>query len=74
MAHVSFIALGGGGRLSLTDSDVVTVVAGLLETFGALPYDDNFQETYKKAWDLHKLIQKGCLGGNEGKVCLTFAL
>ncbi|KAG9949285.1 hypothetical protein KCU85_g4404, partial [Aureobasidium melanogenum] len=49
---------------------VVTVVAGLLETFGALPYDDNFQETYKKAWDLHKLIQKGCLGGNEGKVSL----
>ncbi|KAG9682122.1 hypothetical protein KCU95_g14451, partial [Aureobasidium melanogenum] len=49
---------------------VVTVVAVLLETIGALPYDDNFQETYKKAWDLHKLIQKGCLGGNEGKVSL----
>ncbi|KAG9589921.1 hypothetical protein KCU97_g7704, partial [Aureobasidium melanogenum] len=47
---------------------VVTAVAGLFETIGALPYDDVFQETYKKAWDLHKLIQKGCLEGNQGKL------
>lgn len=46
----------------------MTVVAGLLETIGTLPYDEDFEETYKKAWDLHKLVQKGCLEGNEGKV------
>ncbi|KAG9527209.1 hypothetical protein KCU93_g5369, partial [Aureobasidium melanogenum] len=47
---------------------VVTAVAGLFETIGALLCDDVFQETYKKAWDLHKLIQKGCLEGNQGKL------
>lgn len=68
VVHVSVLIVVCDHQSNLTQPDVVTEVAGLLDKIGVFTCDESFDKTYEVASNLYKAIQKGHEKENSGKV------